>query len=168
MTTELIGSVVITGLSLGAVYALMSLSLTFVYGITKVFNFAQGSFFIWGSYFSYLLVQHTNLPMGLILVLNMCIMFGWGLTYERALIYPLRRFNNWSGLALIVTLGSALFLDNLALAIFGSRIKTLPPLVEGSIEISGLSIQINDILIIVILAAAIFTLIQLPHTCRNI
>ena len=160
MTTELLGSIVITGLSLGAVYALMALSLTFVYGITKIFNFAQGSFFIWGAYFSWLLVQHTDLPMGLILVIDMCIMFGWGLAYERALIYPLRRFKNWGGTALIVTLGSALFLDNLALVIFGSRIKTLPPLVEGSIKVGGLNIQLNDILIIVILAVAIVALIQ--------
>lgn len=159
MSDQLLASLVITGVALGAVYALMSLGLTFVYGVTKVFNFAQGSFFIWGSYFSYLITEHTNLPMGLVLIINMCIMFGWGLAYERALIRPLRRFDNWGAIALIVTLGSALFLDNLALSIFGSRIKTLPPLVEGNIKVGFANIQINDILIIVILVVVIIALI---------
>lgn len=156
----MVGSVALVGLTLGAVYALMAMGLTFVYGITRVFNFAQGSFFIWGAYISYLFTQNTDLPMGLILIITTCIMFGWGLAYERALIYPLRRFADWGTTAMIVTLGSALFLDSLALRIFGSRPKTLPPLIPGKVEFGAFTIQIHDILTIVILSAVVIALAQ--------
>ena len=158
MTPEMVGHVALAGLALGAVYAMMALGLTFVYGITRVFNFAQGSFFIWGAYFSYLLAEFTNLPMGLILVVTMFIMFGVGFAYERTLIYPLRKYSDWGWTAIIVTLGSALFLDSLALRIFGSRPKTLPPIVEGKLEFGAFTIQLNDIAIIVILVVLVVAL----------
>lgn len=158
MNAELVGSVVLTGITLGAVYALIAMGLTFVYGITKVLNFAQGSFFVWGAYISYLLSQHTDLPMGLILVITTCTMFGFGLAYERVLIYPMRRFADWTGTAVIVTLGSALFLDNVAMRIFGSRSKTLPPLTPGKVEFGAFTIYIHDILTIVILIAVVIAL----------
>ena len=158
MTPELVGNIALAGLVLGAVYAMMALGLTFVYGITRVFNFAQGAFFTWGAYFSYLLTEFTNLPMGLILVITMFIMFGVGFTYERVLIYPLRKYSDWGWTAIIVTLGSALFLDSLALRIFGSRPKTLPPIVEGKLELGAFTIQLNDIAIIVILVVLVVAL----------
>jgi len=40
--------------ALGGVYTLMALGLTLVYGVARVFNFAQGSFFLWGGYIAWL------------------------------------------------------------------------------------------------------------------
>ena len=47
MTADQVGNLLIIGVTLGAVYAVMAMGLTFVYGVTKIFNYAQGAFFTW-------------------------------------------------------------------------------------------------------------------------
>jgi branched-chain amino acid transport system permease protein len=77
-------------------------------------------------------------------------MFLFGLGYERALLKPLRRFTDWGWTAIIVTLGSALFLDNLALLVFGARGKTLPYLVEGVFTVGQFTMAKHDVATLVI------------------
>ncbi len=141
MSTEMLGRILIAALAMGGVYALMALGLTLVYGVTRVLNFAQGSFFLWGGYFAWVLHEgYFHLDYGLAFAITIGIMFMFGLLYERAVIRPLRRFADWGWTAIIVTLASALFFDNLALAIFGSRGKTLPYIVEGVFRFGSFSI----------------------------
>jgi len=138
MIVEQIGNLLIVGVTLGAVYAIMAMGLTFVYGVTKVFNYAQGAFFTWGAYIAFMLsTEYLHLPYAAVAILTVIIMFLFGLGYEKVLIYPLRRFPKWDMTALIVTLGSALLLDNLALVVFGNRPKRIPYLVEGNFTLGN-------------------------------
>jgi len=73
------------------------------------------------------------------------ILFFAGVGTDRLLIYPLRKRANWQTTTIFLTLGLALFLDTLALIVFGPRIKSLPPIFSGSIEISTFTISINTI-----------------------
>ncbi len=61
MVFEII-DVIISGLINGSVYALMAVGLTLVYGVTKAFNFAYGSFYNMGGYFAWMLL----IPLGMI------------------------------------------------------------------------------------------------------
>jgi len=136
--------------TLGGIYILMGLGLTIVYGITKVFNFAQGSFFLWGGYIAWTLLDATNLSYGAVFVITAGIMFLFGMGYEKAFIRPLRRFEEWGWTAIIVTLGSALLLDNLTLLIWGPRGKTLDVLVDGVLRYGSISFAIHDALIVIL------------------
>ena len=55
MSVDQAGNLVIIGLTLGAVYAIMALGLSFIYGITKIFNYAHGAFYTWGAYIAWIL-----------------------------------------------------------------------------------------------------------------
>jgi len=161
MTAEQLGNLLITGVTLGAVYAVMALGLTFVYGVTKIFNFAQGAFFTWGAYIAWMLSSgYLHLPYAAVVIITILIMFLFGLGYERAIMYPLRRFPQWDFTTMIVTLGSALLLDNLALVIFGAGMKTLPHLVEGSFNPGAFLITRHDVVILVA-AIAIMVILTL-------
>jgi len=161
MTAEQLGNLLITGVTLGAVYAVMALGLTFVYGVTRIFNYAQGAFFTWGAYIAWMLSSgYLHLPYAAAVIITILIMFFFGLGYERAIMYPLRRFPEWEFTAIIVTLGSALLLDNLALVIFGAGMKTLPYLVEGSFNVGGFLITKHDVVILVV-AIAIMVILTL-------
>ncbi len=151
--------VLLVAISLGGIYALMALGLTLVYGITRVFNFALGSFYLWGGYIAWSLHKgYFNLPYPLVFGITIVIMFFMGLAYERALLNPLRRFPDWEWLAIIVTLGSALFLDNLSLVIFGARGRTLPYLIEGNLTFGQFSFAKHDLAILLIAIAAMIAL----------
>jgi branched-chain amino acid transport system permease protein len=158
MTLTLATSLLLSGVVLGSVYLMMALGLTLVYGVTRVFNFAQGSFYVWAGYIAFVLHRGTELPYGLIIAICIGSMFGVGLAFERGLIYPLRRFADWRWSAVIVTLGGALLLDSLATFLFGTKARTFPLIVGGVLEYGVASITRQDLLIILVTIAVIFIL----------
>lgn len=142
-------NLLIVGITLGSIYVLMALGLTLVYGVTRVFNYAQGAFFTWGAYFAWLLSSgYLHLNYAMTIPLTLFIMFLFGLCFERIIIYPLRRLTDWGFTAVIVTLGCALLLDNLALVCFGGRHKTIPPLIEGSFNLGGTLVSKHNLLVL--------------------
>jgi branched-chain amino acid transport system permease protein len=105
MTIRLLIELVIIGITLGAIYALMAMGLTYVYGITKVFNYAQGSFFTWSAYIAWFLSHERGLNYGLSIATTIAAMILFGLIFERIVIRPMRRLPDWRFTAIIVTLG---------------------------------------------------------------
>ena len=145
MLSDLI-EVLISGITNGSVYAIMAAGMTLVYGVTRVFNFAYGSFFTLGGYFAWFFF---SLKFNYLMVFASVIpaMFLVGLSTEKLVIRPLRGKKNSGILSVMVTLGLALFLDNLCLVIFGPFVKSIPLLFKGYARIQGLVIDIQDIAI---------------------
>jgi branched-chain amino acid transport system permease protein len=142
-------ALLIVGITLGSIYVLMALGMTLVYGVTRVFNYSQGAFFTWGAYFAWLLSSgYFHFSFAIAIPLTLLIMFLFGLVFEKIVIYPLRRLPDWGFTAVIVTLGCALLLDNLALVCFGGRHKTLPSLLEGSFDLGGTLVTYHNLLIL--------------------
>jgi len=160
VTFSLAASLLLTATILGAIYLLMALGLTLVYGVTRVFNFAQGSFYVWAGYIALVLYTSFQLDWGLVIAITLGSMFGIGLLYERAIIYPLRRFAEWRWTAIIVTLGAALFLDSLATGLFGVKARLLPRIFEGGFEYGAISLTHHDLLIL-LTAVAVMIIINL-------
>lgn len=140
----------IGGVALGAVYALLTIGMTLVYGITRVFNFAYGSFFTWGGYVAWLLFSSLHLSYPLVFIITALVMFLFGLASERVVIRPLRWRANWEMTTMFSTLGLAIFLDNTALVSFGPFAKSLPRLFEGSISLGGFVVPIGEIAVLLI------------------
>jgi branched-chain amino acid transport system permease protein len=156
---EILSQVIITGIINSAVYAVMATGLTLVYGATRILNFAHGSLFAWGAYLAWVLsTGYFRLNYALAVALTVVTMFFLGLVFERVVSYPLRRYPEWQTNTIIVTLGAALFLDNLALVSFGPRVKRIPRLLEGNVSIVGVIVDSHDIVIVVV---ALVTLLLL-------
>jgi branched-chain amino acid transport system permease protein len=68
-------------------------------------------------------------------------MFLFGVVVDQVLIRPLRKRPEFEFSVLLVTLGLAVFLDNLVLVIFGARTKSLPEFLSGSVKIAGFTIS---------------------------
>lgn len=141
--------VIISGLTNGSVYALMAVGLTLVYGVTKAFNFAYGSFFNLGGYLAWILISLVGLGGGYlsIFLAVIPIMFAVGYGLEKTLVAPLRKRDEWEMKVMMMTLGLALFMDSLYAVVFGGRVKSLPPILEGSVELGSLIFNSQDIMI---------------------
>jgi branched-chain amino acid transport system permease protein len=147
-----ITDVIIAGLSTGSVYALMAVGMTLVYGVTKAFNFAYGDFFNMGGYFAWILIFGLGFQFGGylgVLVIVMPLMFAVGYGLEKLMVAPLRKRPDWENKVMMLTLGLALFLTNLYSVVFGVRMKSLPPIWEGVLEIGELVFSYQDIMIFV-------------------
>ena len=134
----------ITGISLGSVYAIIALGYTMVYGIAKMLNFAHGDVIMIGAYAVYIAMSQAHLPAIPAILVAMVICTVLGVVIERVAYRPLR--GSGSPLAVLITaIGVSYFLQNLALLIFGSNPKAfssavgLPPLklAGGRLTISG-------------------------------
>ncbi len=131
----------INGLTLGAIYGLIAIGYTMVYGIIGMINFAHGEIFMIGSFICLLslmvlgLLGITWVPLALLLTLIIAMiltsMYGW--TLERIAYRPLRGSPRLA--ALITAIGMSIFLQNYVQILQGARVRPMQPLISGGFEI---------------------------------
>ena len=109
----------ISGISLGSIYALIALGYTMVYGIAKMLNFAHGDVIMIGAYVAYVSISTLNLSpfFAVLIAVVTCTLLG--ILIERVAYKPLR---NSSPLTVLITaIGVSYLLQNIAMLIFGSK-----------------------------------------------
>ena len=142
----------ISGLSLGSIYALIALGYTMVYGIAKMLNFAHGDIIMVGAYAVITTVLTANFPplVGILVGILVCVVLG--VTIEFLAYRPLRQAPPLS--VLITAIGVSYFLQNLALLIFGSEQKAFPTIIKlPTIEAAGVYIDGITLITLVVTAA---------------
>jgi branched-chain amino acid transport system permease protein len=130
----------------------MAVGMTLVYGVTKAFNFAYGDFFNMGGYFAWILIFGLGFQFGgylTVLIIVMPLMFAVGYGLEKLMVAPLRKRPDWENKVMMLTLGLGLFLSSLYMVVFGVKMKSLPPIWEGTLEVGQLVFSYQDILIFV-------------------
>lgn len=114
-----------SGLTVGAVYALVALGFTLVYNSSDVINFAQGEFVMLGG-MSTVFLAAAGMPLPLAAAAAIVITIGVGLALHRFAIEPAR---GATPVALVmITIGASIFLRGVAEVVFDKRFHSLPPL----------------------------------------
>jgi branched-chain amino acid transport system permease protein len=150
----------INGLTLGAIYALIAIGYTMVYGIIGMINFAHGEIYMIGAFVSLItffalgVVGVTWVPLALVLVLLSAMFFtsAYGWTVERVAYRPLR--GSFRLAPLISAIGMSIFLQNYVQLLQGAQVKSLPPVVTGGfrlMESGGFAVQLSYLQIIIVL-----------------
>ncbi len=99
----------INGLQLGAVYALIALGYTMVYGVLRLINFAHGDIFMFGAFTAYYLISRWDVPIYLVFPITMAVTALLGFLIEKIAYKPLRSAPKIS--LLITAVGVSLFLE---------------------------------------------------------
>ncbi|MBP1577334.1 MAG: branched-chain amino acid ABC transporter permease [Oscillospiraceae bacterium] len=120
-------SYLISGISLGSVYAIIALGYTMVYGIAKMLNFAHGDVIMVGGYVSFCAVSYMGLPGWLSVILAMVVCTVLGVIIEGLAYKPLRAAPSLA--VLITAIGVSYFLQNSALLIWGAASKVYSPII---------------------------------------
>jgi len=107
----------LSGLLFGGVYSLMAVGLTLIFGVMRVVNFAHGDMMVWGMYLSYLLATRAGIDPYLSFVVCAAALFALGLLVQRGLVD--RVIDAPHEMQILLMLGVALVLENLALVAFG-------------------------------------------------
>jgi branched-chain amino acid transport system permease protein len=143
MPTLLQGAV--SGLLIGGVYALVALGLNIVFGTMRVVNFAQGTLLMVAMFGVYWLWELTSLHPYLSPVVTVPLLFGLGYGIQRSLVAPLfaRERAREPMSVLLLTLGLALVLENLALLLFAADFKTVQTDVgRQTFKVAGLIVSV--------------------------
>jgi len=141
---------IINGLNQGAIYALIALGYTMVYGIIRMINFAHGDFIMVGAYTLFytipLMISH-GMPAWLAVLVAVVICVFVGVAVEVIAYRPVRGAGSMS--ALITALAMSVFLENLAMVLFGANPKSVPSIFDlPSIEFLGAKLQCKYLLTI--------------------
>lgn len=141
---------IISGIILGAIYAVMSMGLTLIYGVGRIFNFAHGAFIFWGGYFTWFFYSQSHLNYGLSAAFAIIILFFFAIFVDKFTLKPLRKKPEFGITSVLVTLGLAIILGNAGDVIFGTRIKTISKIAEGFLKIGEFTITYQDLATVVI------------------
>lgn len=131
----------INGLTLGAVYGLIAIGYTMVYGIIGMINFAHGDIYMVSAFIAvtgFTLLSAfgvSSVPLAIIVVLVVSVAFtsvyGWAV--ERTAYRPLRGSTRLA--PLISAIGMSIFLQNMVQLTQGARVKPIPPVLVGGFDV---------------------------------
>ena len=152
----------VNGITTGALYALVALGFSMVYGVLKLLNFAHGDLYMIGAYIGFFVIQWfggstaLTIPVPLLLVIMFVLaaglVGGLGVAIERFAYRPLRDAPRIA--PLITAIGISFFLENSALLLFGAqpRIYNTPNFISLSsgIQIGSVTIDSVQILVLVL------------------
>lgn len=140
-------SVLFDGLSLGAIYALIALGYTMVYGIAKMLNFAHGDIIMVGAYAIFVtLSMGGHVAIALVTSIVVCTVVG--ILIEKVAYKPLR---GSSPLAVLITaIGVSYFLQSIAQLVFGAKAQSVSLPSLGAIELFGTKISLSSVVTLVV------------------
>jgi branched-chain amino acid transport system permease protein len=140
---------IVSGIMIGAVYALIAYGISLLMGIMKFLNIAHGSFLVLGGYISFWLFHLWGLDPYLSIPLIIIIMFVLGLAFYRLTLSPLvklpdlgKRLDN----SLLVTFGMIYVLDNIMTVAWSSNIRSITTVYTGeTVSAFGLNFSISGL-----------------------
>ena len=153
---------VVSGLVLGAVYGLVSMGLTLVFGVLDIVNFAHGALMTLGMYVSFVLATGAGIPVYLALPITVALLFAIGAIVQRVLIAPAmgQPLEN----QLLLTLGLAIVIENALLIVFtGTPKRVEVSFGDQAVNILGASATIPRVIAFfgaLALAAVLYLLLQ--------
>jgi branched-chain amino acid transport system permease protein len=123
VTSGLLLQAVISGLLLGGVYGLVASGLTLIFGVLRIINFAHGAVMMLAMYGTYWLHALAGLDPYLSVAITAPAFFVLGVVIQRVVIEPNRDAAEHN--QLMLTLGLALFFENLALVLWQADFRTV-------------------------------------------
>jgi branched-chain amino acid transport system permease protein len=145
---DVLVQLILNGIMLGAMYAIISVGLTLIFGIVRVVNFAHGEFLMVGMYAVYLLSHHFGLHPYVSAVPMVLMLFAIGALVQRFIIQPLLGADEH--IQIFATVGLSTALINLALLIFGADLYSVQePGLRKPLSIGGYTVLYAQVVIFV-------------------
>ena len=143
----------VSGISLGSIYAIIALGYTMVYGISKMLNFAHGDVIMIGGYVSFLTAVNLGLSPLISVLIAMVACTLLGILIEALAYRPLR---DAPSLAVLITaIGVSYLLQNTALLIFGANPKAYTPVVSGTLQLFDGELAISYVSLLTIVCCIV-------------
>src|SRR5689334_13423842 len=163
---------VINGVSLGAIYALIALGYTMVYGVLRLINFAHGDVYMLGAFAGFYLANAMNLDAHpsvlwavLVTIGSIAICAGIGILIERFAYRPVRHHSRLT--SLITAIGVSLLLEYGGQVVFGATPRFFPQMIRSrTYTLGGVQITNQNLMIIVVSVVVMFALQFIVHQTK--
>ena len=158
--SEQIAQYLLSGLSTGAIYALIGIGFAIIYNATEIINFAQGEFVMLGGMLTLFLLNVLHLPLLLAVIAAVGVATAAGVLFERLAIRPLRSPTPLG--LIIITIGGSILIRGIAMLVWGKDTHALPafsgsePLAVGTATILPQHLWIFGLTFLAIIANRLF------------
>jgi branched-chain amino acid transport system permease protein len=142
--------IIVNGVVLSANYALIALGLTLIFSIMNVLNFAHGQMYMIGGFVVYYLYGGFGLNYFAALAGAALTLAIVGIIFERFFFRRVLAIATREENSMLLAVGTALLLENIALFAFGEKQRGVPPLVDGVFEIGDAFLAKGRVLVLVI------------------
>jgi len=148
----LLRSILVTGLVNGAIYALLALGFSLVFGVARIVNIAYAGLYMLAAYLVYALLNLAGLPPPAAVPLAVLAVVGLGLATYRLVVEPVREHES---AVLISTIALTLVFQEVVLALFGGHFLGNPVWVDGVWKVLGVTVTHQQVLSLAVVAAAL-------------
>jgi len=152
--------IVVSGLTLGAMYAISTVGLSLVYGSLNMLNMAHGAILTIGGYSAFAVSQQLGLAPVFGLLAALAIGAAVGLLIFVSTTWPLLKSKNFETNVFIATIGVGAVLENLVLKLFGPYAKPQPLNIPGGVKVGAVLVPYQNIAILAV-AVAMMALVAL-------
>ncbi len=154
---------IVNGLMLGMSYALIALGLTLIFGIMNIVNFAHGQMYMLGSFIVYYFygIYHWNFFFALFMCIVVLALIG--VIFERFFFRRIIKLSTRAESSMLLAIGTALLLENVALLSFGEKNRGVPPIDNRIYAILNIHIPGNRLVVFavsIVLIAALLLFIR--------
>ena len=144
--------ILIYGAVTSAIYALLAVGFTLIFGVARILNLAHGSFYALGAYGTYVLTSIAGLPLWSAALIAIAFVALFGVVVEKVLIRPLR--HSQLGV-LMISLAVALVVEQTLFLVFGSEYRNVPSFVDTKINLGGVDVAGQRLLTLAVASVAI-------------
>jgi branched-chain amino acid transport system permease protein len=152
--------ILIYGAVTSAIYAMLAVGFTLIFGVARILNLAHGSFYALGAYAAYVLTNYFLLPLWLAALLSIGMVAVFGVVVEKVLIRPLR--HSQLGV-LMISLATALVVEQALFLTFGSEYRNVPAFIDTKINLFGVDVagqRLLTLAVAVVSIVCLYTFIQ--------
>jgi len=144
--------ILIHGAVSSAIYAMLAVGFTLIFGVARVLNLAHGSFYALGAYATYVATAILGWPLLPAALMAIALVALFGVVIEKIFIRPLR--HSQLGV-LMITLAISLVIEQALFLIFGSEYRNVPAFIQSKVAIGGIDIAGQRLLAVAVAVVAI-------------
>jgi branched-chain amino acid transport system permease protein len=122
--SEQLAQYLVSGVTTGAIYALIGIGFAIIYNSTEIINFAQGEFVMLGGMFALFFLDVVKVPLPLAIVLAVLSSTVIGIVFERLAIRPLKKPTPLG--LVIITIGGSILIRGVAMLVWDKDTHSLP------------------------------------------
>jgi branched-chain amino acid transport system permease protein len=145
MTTFL--SILVLGAIWGAIYSLIAVGFTLIFGVAGIINLSHGAFYMLGAYLAYTFMTILKINVILSTLMAVAAVALIGMAIDHFAIRPMRERHAY---VLILTLALALFIQEIMYGFYGSHGKSVPNFMTGEIVLGGVFVSYQKLLTFIV------------------
>jgi len=155
--------ILVVGLINSGIYALLAVGFSLVFGVARIVNIAHTGFYMVSAYLLYTLLTRAGLNFFLSVLLAVAGVMLLSVIAYKLVIEPVRQHE---AAVLIATIALALIFQESLLRIFGGHFRGNPTILEGALEVAGVSVSYQQLLTLAIVVVVLIGTWLLLHRTR--